>query len=129
MLSVFTYFKNNPIRIYLRMKYLLIILVFYFQNSFGQADTTINIQELGWTMRLPYYLKVIDTTILNAENRSLHVTWIKKPPADSNRSFNKSILVARDSSRQTMFSISYIDSLHDPLNGEFPEDALRVLSL
>lgn len=105
------------------MKYFLIALLFCFQNSFGQADTTINIQELGWTILLPSELKVIDTATLGAESRSLHKTWIKKPPADSNRSFNKSILVARDSSRQTMFSISYIDSIHDPLNGEFPEDA------
>ena len=105
------------------MKYFLIGLLFCFQNSFGQADSTINIVELGWTIQMPSYLKVIDTATLGAENRSIHKTWIKKPPEDSNRSFNKSLLVVRDSSRNTMFSISYVDSLHDPLNGEFPEDA------
>jgi hypothetical protein len=110
------------------MKYFLIVLLFCFQKSFGQADSIINIKELGWTIQLPSDLKVIDTATLGAENRSLHKIWIKKPPVDSNRNYNRPLLIARDSSRQTMFSIYYVDSLHDPLNGQFPDDAYSGLS-
>jgi hypothetical protein len=105
------------------MKYFLIALIFCFQNSFGQTDSTIKIKELGWTIQLPPDLKVIDTATLGTENRNLHKTWIKKPPVDSNSNYNRPVFLARDSSRYTLFSIYYVDSLHDPLNGEFPEYA------
>jgi hypothetical protein len=109
------------------MKYILVALVFCFQYSFGQTDTTINIKELGWTIQLPSDLKIIDTATLGAERRNEHITWIKKPPVDSNRSHTKLIFTARDSSLQTLFFITYIDAKYDPLNGKFPDDTYSNL--
>ena len=106
--------------IFWRMKYSLIALLFCSQSSYSQTDSIINITELGWTIKLPSDFKVIDTATLGAESRSLKKIWVKKP-VDSN--YNRQVLTARDSGRNSTFSIYYVDSLHDPLNGEFPEDA------
>ena len=101
------------------MKYFLIALIFCFQTSFAQVDSVTNIQELGWRISLPPGFKSIDSATLGAEYRSLKKIWVKKV-ADSN--YNQFVFTARDSIKNT-FSIYYIDSVHDKLNGDFSEDA------
>jgi hypothetical protein len=115
-------FLPISIRKYLKIKYFLIAILFCFQNSFGQTDSAVDIKELGWTIQLPPELKVIDTATLGAERRNEHITWIRKPPVDSNKLHTKLIFTARDSSLQTIFFITYIDAKYDPLNGKFPDN-------
>lgn len=106
------------------MKYLFIAILFCFQTSFGQSDSTVHIEEFGWTIKLPQDYKVIDTATLNAESRSREsrIHWIKKPPA-TDTNYNRLLIWARDS-RGNVFSISCIDSVHETIDPNFSKNAL-----
>ncbi len=99
------------------MKYFLILFLFGFKCALGQSDSTVYIKEFGWTVTLPAGFKSIDTATLGAESRRIKKIWIKKS-TDSN--YNRFVFHARDTNKN-VFSIFYVDSVHDPLNGEFSD--------
>ena len=83
------------IQLYLRMRYILIALIFWSQSSLGQGDSTIHFKELGLTIQLPSDYKIADTTVLAEVTKDTKKTYNEVMKKDVNISFIKNLIIAR----------------------------------
>ena len=85
------------------MKLLLVLFLFCFQSTFGQADSTIYIDEFGWTIKLPSDFKIPDSATL-AANIEFGKENVRKAGIGLNTSGIKHLVTATKS-RLNSFSL------------------------
>jgi hypothetical protein len=92
------------------MKYLLVFLMFCFQTSFGQSDSTIYFKEFGWIIKLPSDFKIKKTSdVLEMENASKKMLK-ESTNVEANVSANVNLITASKGS-QNIFASNYTNSL------------------
>jgi hypothetical protein len=91
------------------MKLILVGILFCFQTSFGQADSTLYFKEFGWTVKLPADLKIIDAKI-TAEQQRKGIKLMESTIDKKIDSTDNVLLISAGRDKVNFFAANYSNS-------------------